>query len=122
MTFLTFVKQIIKPKEKELSANEAYMRTKYGAYKTIAQRIKDIQNDINYKIKSKISMAGANNTIFSSYFCIIEIDDDMKDYVNEIFKPFKERGFKIITLSDKIEELHDELVFIMSWYKSELNK
>lgn len=122
MLLTDLVKQIFKPKEKELSACEAYMRTKYGAYKTIAQRINDIQNDIKFKIKSKIAIAGANDTIFSSYFCVIEIDNDMKEYVNDIFKPFKDKGFKIIALSDKIEELKDELVFFISWYKKELNE
>jgi hypothetical protein len=37
--------------------------------------------------------------------------------VDEIFKPFKEGGFKIINLSEKIDEIDNEHVYLISWKK-----
>ena len=96
----------IEPKEKALTAEEAYFKTKYGVYRTVEQRIKDNQKNIKELIKSKVT----------------PLDDELKPYVNDIFKPFVENGFKVINLSDKVEEINDELVFLISWYKNDFGE
>lgn len=112
----------IEPKEKALTAEEAYFKTKYGVYRTVEQRIKDNQKNIKELIKSKVTPAYKAETKFSSFYCVIDLDDELKPYVNDIFKPFIENGFKVINLSDKVEEINDELVFLISWYKNDFKE
>ena len=109
----------IELKEKALTAEEAYFKTKYGVYRTVEQRIKDNQKNIKELIKSKVTLAYKAETKFSSFSCVIDLDDDLKPYVNDIFKPFVENGFKVINLSDKVE---DKLVFFISWYKNDFGE
>lgn len=116
-----FVKKI-EPKEKEFTAEEAYFRTKYGIYRTVEQRIKDNQKMIKEAIRSKVAPTYRPVTNFSSYYCVIDLDEELKPYVNDIFSPFIERGFKVINLSEKVEEIHDDLVFLISWYKNDIKK
>ena len=78
----------IEPKEKALTAEEAYFKTKYGVYRTVEQRIKDNQKNIKELIKSKVTPAYKAETKFSSFYCVIDLDDELKPYVNDIFKPF----------------------------------
>lgn len=100
-----------------MSAVEAYFRTKYGVYRSVEQRIKDNQRNINEQIKSKITPSYRADTKFSSFYCVIDLDEELKPHIKEIFKPFIENGFKVINLSEKVEEINDELVFLVSWYQ-----
>lgn len=125
MEMLEKVKRLFKkigPKEKQLTAEEAYYRTKYGVYRTLEQRIKDNQRNIKELIKSKVSPAYKAETKFSSFYCVIDLDDELKPHVNEIFQPFIDNGFNVINLSEKVEEINDELVFLISWYKNDFVK
>lgn len=112
----------IEPKEKAFTAEEAYFKTKYGVYKTVEQRIKDNQKNIKELIRSKVSPAYKAETKFSSFYCVIDLDDELKPYVDEIFKPFIENGFNVINLSEKVDEINDELVFLVSWYQSDFKR
>lgn len=109
-------------KEATMSAEEAYFKTKYGVYRSIEQRIKDNQRNINELIKSKITPSYRADTKFSSFYCVIDLDEELKAYVDDIFEPFISNGFKVINLSQKVEEINDELVFLISWYQDNFDE
>lgn len=123
MDFIEQVKTLFtRKKEKPLSAEEAYFRTKYGVYKTTDQRILDRQKSVRELIKAKITPGYRAEINFSSYYCVIDLEDELKPYVDEIFKPFKEEGFKVFNLSELVEDINNDLVFLISWYKTDFQK
>lgn len=107
----------VESKEKILTAEEAYFKTKYGIYRTTEQRIRDNQRNIKELIKSKMSPAYRGETNFSSYYCVVDLDDDMKPYVDSVFKPFVDGGFEVINLAGKVKEIENEQVYLISWDK-----
>lgn len=109
----------IEARDKPLTAEEAYYKSKYGEYKTIEQLIKINQKNINELIKSKVSHVYSSYNRFGSFYCVVDLDDEMKPYVSDIFQPFIDNGFKVINLSEKIKEINDDLVFLISWYKKQ---
>ena len=120
MDFSDWFKSLFKrKKEKSLSAEEAYFRTKYGVYKSTEQRSSDRQKSVRELIMSKISPGYRADINFTSFYCVIDLEDELKPYVDEIFKPFKEEGFKVYNLSELVEEINDDLVFLISWYKTD---
>ena len=52
---------------------------------------------------------------FSSYHCVLDIEDDLAAYVDIVFKPFVDNGFTIINLSDNVEEIDEPYVYLVSW-------
>lgn len=102
--------------DKPITAEEAYYKSKYGSLKTVDQLIKINQKRINDLILSKVSPIYSSDSKSGSFYCVVDLDDEMKPYVSEIFQPFIDNGFKVINLSDKIKEIN-ELVFLISWYK-----
>lgn len=115
-------------KEEPFTAERAWIETTYGvgSYKPIEKRIEDKQANIRTCIRSKFCGANGgitkNDTIcYSSYHCVIDIEEDLANVVDEIFAPFKESGFKIVNLSDVIDEVKGERVYLISW-KNIFNK
>ena len=47
--------------------------------------------------------------------CVINLEENLSQYKDEILNPFIEKGFKIIDLSEKIDEIEDEHVYLISW-------
>ena len=110
----------IKKQDKPFTAEYAWLETTYGhgSYKELNERIKYKVDCIREMIKSKFpsnSEIYRNNNSKSSYRCIVDIEPDLFCCVEEIFKPFKENGFNVINLSDIIEEIEDEHVYLISW-------
>jgi hypothetical protein len=106
--------------EKPLTAQEAYFRTKYGDITSLDEYIKVAQNHIALEIKRCMSpnmYANANEDKFHSYYAMVDFDEDMIPYVDEIFKPFRDNGFQFIPLHDRIEEINNASVWLISWDK-----
>ena len=106
--------------EKPLTAQEAYFRTKYGDITSLDEYIKVAQNHIALEIKRCMSpdmYASANEDKFHSYYAMVDFDEDMVPYVDEIFKPFRDNGFQFIPLHDRIEEINNASVWLISWDK-----
>lgn len=121
MELKNFFKKNLRHKHTPLTAKEAYFKTKYGTFKTPEQRIRQYQCAIRDTIKSKMLMQPLNdcaNTKFRKYFCVIDFDEDMKEYINDVFKPFIENGFKVTSFSDKVKELENLNVYLVSWDKA----
>jgi len=106
--------------EKPLTAQEAYFRTKYGDITSLDEYIAVAQNHIALEIKRCLSpnlYANADEDKFHSYYAMVDFDEDMVPYVDEIFKPFRDNGFQFIPLHDRIEEINNASVWLISWDK-----
>ena len=76
-------------------------------------------------IQSKFSTKRDGHTtinINGEYHCLVEIEDDLVNSTEEIFAPFINAGFKVINLSDKIDEIQGENVYLISWKQIFINK
>ena len=107
-----------KKNEPDFSAERAWIESTYGegCYVPIADRIKEKQEHIKSNIQTKFRHIYQNNArSFSSYHCVIDIEDDLTAYVDTVFKPFIDNGFTIINLSDKVEEIDEPHVYLVSW-------
>ena len=121
--FVDKTRKLFGYKEKpEFTAEYAWIETTYGegSYRSLEERISDKQKYIINIIKSKFpshldGQRSSNSN--GSYRCVVDIEEDLYSVVDEIFKPFIEGGFKIIDLSEKIEEIDNEHVYLISWRK-----
>ena len=107
-----------KKNEQDFSAERAWIESTYGedCYVPISERIKEKQDHIKSSIKSKFRQNYQNNIrSFFSYHCVIDIEDDLAAHVETVFKPFVDNGFTIINLSDKVEEIDEPHVYLVSW-------
>lgn len=105
-------------KDNTLTAEKAWVETTYGrdAWRPLEQRIAEKQKQIKDTIKGKYSYNTGGNTIsLKSYRCVIDFEEDLKNNIQEILQPFYDGGFDIINLSDRIPEIYDENVFLISW-------
>lgn len=106
--------------ERPLTAQEAYFKTKYGDISSLDEYIEVAQKHIALEIKRNMTpntYASINEDKFHSYYAMVDFDEDMVPYVDEIFKPFKENGFLFIPLHDRIEEINNASVWLISWDK-----
>ena len=111
-------KILSKKNEPDFSAERAWIESTYGegCYVPISERIQEKQNYIKSSIQTKFRHIYQNNArSFSSYHCVIDIEDDLAAYVETVFKPFIDNGFTIINLSDKVEEIDEPHVYLVSW-------
>lgn len=102
------------------TAETAWVKSTYGANVnfTLEERIANKQKSIRDTIKSKFRYPtdNINNILsFSSYRCVIDIEKDLEAHKDDILQPFIDGGFKVINLSEKIEEIDDENVYLISW-------
>ena len=107
-----------KKNEPDFTAERAWIESTYGegCYVPISERIKEKQNYIKSNIQTKFRHIYQNNArSFSSYHCVIDIEDDLAAYAETVFKPFIDNGFTIINLSDKVEEIDEPHVYLVSW-------
>lgn len=108
--------KILNKKEVDFTAEYAWLETTYGvgAYKTIEERIAQKQKRIKERIKSHFhSRAVETSIVAPSYYCLISIEEDIKEHVDEIFKPFVDNGFNVV----KVNEIEDDNVYVISWKK-----
>lgn len=104
-----------------LTAEKAWCESMYGecTYKPIEDRILDKQADIRRIIRSKFSPRPQDNIVrYSSFHCVIDIEEDLLNYTNEVFQPFAKNGFEIINLSKECKSIDSEGVYFISWKKA----
>ena len=114
------VNKLFNKDDGEFTAEKAWIKSTYGANVnfTLEERIANKQKSIREIIKSKFRYQtdNINNILsFSSYRCVIDIEKDLELHKDEILKPFIDGGFKVINLSEKVEEIDDENVYLISW-------
>lgn len=105
--------------EDVMSADTAYCRAAYGATTSVEDLIKLHQHKINHLINEKTSMRSYGDT-FTDYRCVYSFPKDISPYIDKVLKIFVDKGYKVINLSAKIDELQDEHVYLISWYKKNL--
>ena len=114
------VNKLFNKDDGEFTAEKAWIKSTYGANVnfTLEERIANKQKSIREIIKSKFRYQtdNINNILsFSSYRCVIDIEKDLELHKDEILKPFIDGGFKVINLSEKVDEIDDENVYLISW-------
>lgn len=106
--------------ERLMTAEEAYFKTKYGDISSLEEYIKVAQAHIALEIRRNMypdTCSSVYEDKFHSYYAMVDFDDDMVPYVDEIFKPFRDNGFLFIPLHDRIEEINNASVWLISWDK-----
>jgi len=112
-----FIRHAMKPENEFITSAEAYNITTYGCYDSIDKIIERERQRINMSIRERMVPACFGASRFDSYNTIVSFVDDMKPYIEEILKPFRERGFRVTLISDRVEELAEDNVYLISWYK-----
>lgn len=103
--------------EGEFSAEMAWLSTTYGvgANRPIEERIANKQKDIMNVIKTKFRYGTNGQETNSNYRCVIDIEEDLAAVKDVVMSPFIEKGFTVINLSEKIDEIKDENIYLISW-------
>lgn len=104
--------------DEPFTAEKAWCETTYGQgqFKPIEKRIKEKKEYIRNLIRNNTQYGLRNNTVSSkAYRCVIDIEEDLKHHIDEILQPFIDGGFSVIKLSERIDEIHDENVYLISW-------
>lgn len=106
--------------DSEFTAETAWLKSTYGfnIKYTLEERIANKQKSIRETIKSKFRNPNGDmdaRITASSYRCVIDIEEELIAHKDLILQPFVDKGFKVINLSDKIEEIEDEHVYLISW-------
>ena len=103
--------------EGEFSAEMAWLSTTYGvgANRPIEERIANKQKDIMNVIKSKFRYSTTGQESNSNYRCVVDIEEDLAAVKDVVMTPFIEKGFKVINLAEKIDEVKDENIYLISW-------
>lgn len=101
-----------------IPASEAYSKVTYGGITNAEDQIRYHQHEINSCIKNKI-MSTYDRNIFS-YRCVYSFPDNMKPYIKDVLQVFIDNGYQVINLSQKVEELKSDNVYLISWYREKL--
>lgn len=108
--------KLLNKKEVDFTAEYAWLETTYGVgtYKTLEERIAQKQKRIKERIKDHFHNRAVESAIIvPSYYTMTSIEDDIKEYADEIFKPFVDSGFDVV----KVNEIEDDNVYVISWKK-----
>lgn len=110
--------QRFKKEEIPLTAEMAWYESTHGegSYLPLSQRIKEKQEDIAIVIKSKFA-PGSNANMISkaSFHCVVDIEEDLIAYTEQVLQPFKEGGFEIVDLSKECKSVSESGVFLIGW-------
>lgn len=102
-----------------MSADSAYCKSTYGMSMDVNTLINLHQHQINKLVNSKTSYR-TNGDIFGDYFCMYSFPKDIVPYIDQILEPFKQRGYDVINLSERVEEFKNYNVYSISWIKDSL--
>jgi hypothetical protein len=110
-------KKILPMSSKDLiSAEQAWIESTYGQgeYKEIEERIEAKRKYILECIKRRFRTS-SDMFMPSPYQCLINIEPDLRANATEIFRPFVEKGYQVINISECVSELKDEMIYYISW-------
>lgn len=115
--WMNAIKHFFNKKQKLLPETEAFNSTTYGRCMTKEQYITQKQVNINASIKERINGVGMGDTDFERYFLVLSFNKTEEECSEEIFKPFKEIGYKIVKVSNQLDILKDTNVYLLTWKK-----
>lgn len=117
-----FDKIIGKKSEPEFTAEMAWIESTYGkgTFKEIEKRIAAKQKYIKTCVEQKFKrvMVDDNNVHqhgYSTYHCVIDIEEDLASYVDAIFEPFTKANFNVINISEQVKEIDEPNIYLVSW-------
>lgn len=118
--FKKAINKVFNKDDGAFTAEKAWLKSTYGSNVSLTteERILDKQKRIRETIKSKFRYPTSDtvkSTMNSSYRCVIDIEEDLEAYIDEILQPFIDGGFKVINLSEQIAEIEEENVYLISW-------
>lgn len=118
--FINYLKKLGKKPKPEFCSKFAWIESTYGGgtYMPIEMRIKYKQEYIKNLIESKFKNVcdnGRNYSLYSSYHCVIDIEEDIASHAKVVFEPFVKGGFTIINLSERVSEIDEPNVYLISW-------
>ena len=91
----------------KLSANEAYLKTRYGKIETKEERYKSFLERLNKEILFKCQV--------NEYFCAMEVPSELADeYMEQIISEYKDGGYSIVDMRTVIKDLNAPIIFV-SW-------
>lgn len=102
-----------------ISADAAYSKTTYGSEIDKDVLIKMHQHQINRLIKEKTEFR-TNGDPFADYRCVYSFPKDMAPYIEDVLDAFRNAGYAVINLSENVEEIRNDHVYLISWYRDNL--
>lgn len=105
--------------ENIMPATSAYSKTTYGSDMDKDSLVKLHQHQINRLIKDKTEFR-TNGDSFADYRCVYSFPKDMAPYIDEVMQAFIDNGYNVINLSEKVEEIQNDNVYLISWYRDSL--
>ena len=107
----------IDSRKRDLTAEDVYFRTKYGNILDADHYVRVAQSYIRRQIGCGIESCSCNpnDAMFRTFYCIVDLDPEMSDYVDAIFEPFREAGFVVAKVSGAVSEVKNDLVYLVSW-------
>ena len=94
-------------KNKEFSANDAYLQAKYGKVESKEERYENFINELNALITFKCQSNAFHCTIVMPQELVVE-------YLDEVISKYTEMGFDIINMKDIVHKLNSTILFL-SW-------
>ena len=73
------------------------------------------QVSINTLIKERISNIDLYETDFEKYFIVLPFSETEDECSEEIFRPFIDEGYKIVKISEYLEILKGNNIYLLSW-------
>lgn len=101
-----------------IPAYDAYVKATYGEHTDVEGQIRYHQHRINSIIKEKITNNYDRNNF--SYRCVYSFPNNMAQHTDRVLQKFIDNGYQVINLSQRVEELKSDNVFLISWYKDKL--
>lgn len=117
------VKENLTPIDKrnyDFNAKQAWVGTTYGKEKCLISTKEQIERK-RAEIRAEIEAKYQNNTSTqcldpeNDYFCIVNIERNLREYVDEIMSYFSELGFRVVNLSKLTPVLSDTALYVISW-------
>lgn len=95
--------KLIKRSDARLTANNAYLKSKYQRIQTDEERVKDFKEIIETLIAAKCEVG--------HYCCVVQLTNDLAKFLDEIVNEFIEIGYTVVNLKEKIEGIENIYLF-----------
>lgn len=106
---------------KVLPANKAFCRTTYGCEMDAKKLIQIHRNRINNLIVDKSTpdkiTDSSQGNLLTDYYCIYSFPENVANYIDEILSVFIENGYKVVNLSNIVEDIVTDNVYLIGWYR-----
>lgn len=103
--------KLIKRSDMKLTAKDAYLKAKYNRIEDDETRLKIFKENLESLIAAKCEMC--------SYCCVVQVEEDLQKYTNDIINEYKNLGYTVVNLKEVIEGVKSNFIFF-TWENAEL--